>query len=180
MHWLHYGRGGHGYAVGIDFSSAEMGGWSLVPVIYRKEAQCQILEGIYDRIQDDVATALEGQPNSDIEFIAGCLMAHMTGFIAPCFKDPCFAAEEEWRLFRPCFKEQRSGTPPFKYRTAGSLIVPYIDFSLKRECIQKVVMGYQVPDYPTRQSVKMLLESCGIDPDRCMIENSKVPVRGTT
>jgi hypothetical protein len=179
-------EGGRGYALGIDFSVADLEGWSLVPVVYREDEQRRVLQDVYDKVQEEVAELVDRQPAweemdlAKIAFSAGFLMAHVTGFLAPCFKHPCFEAEGEWRLFRPWIEGQftgQTGTFPLNFRTSGSLIVPYTDFCLKPEYICKVVMGYQVPDDPTRESVTFLLRSHGIELSHCHIENSNIPVR---
>jgi predicted transcriptional regulator len=39
-------------------------------------------------------------------------------------------------------------------------------------------MGYQVPEHPVRQSLRLLLREGGIDPAVIAIERSNVPVQG--
>jgi hypothetical protein len=186
VHWLSYGRGGFGYAVGIDSSLLDLAGWSLVPVIYDEAEQRRVLAEIYDKIQVAVATLADtfksAPPIVDmIESIAGDLVADVTGLIAPWYKHPCFAAEEEWRLFRPRV-EGKNVKPermfPLKFRAYRDWVVPYAEFVVKPEAFRKVIMGSQVPDHPTRQSLRLLLRENGIDLATCEIEQSNVPVRG--
>jgi len=185
-HWLHYGRGGHGYALGIDSAAFEVPGWSLVAVIYDRPIQERILASVFDKIQSDAATLADTfKPSSGvvekIETTAGHLFVDVTALLAPCFKDPSFTAEDEWRLFRPRLEGEYVGTEglfPLQFRAHGPLVVPYAEFTVRPEAFKKIIMGYQVPDHPVRQSLRLLLRESGIDPAAFGIERSNVPVRG--
>jgi hypothetical protein len=130
VHWLHYGRGGHGYALGFDSATFEVKGWSLVPVIYDRSSQERILAGVFDKIQETAVTLADTfKPNQavaeKIESTAGHLLVDLTALLAPCFKDRSFDAEEEWRLFWPRLEGEHVGTEdllPLKFRTRGTLI----------------------------------------------------------
>ena len=187
VHWLHYGRSGHGYAVAIDFGALDYTGWSLVPVVYEIADQQRILESLYGGIQHNAATLMHANGGTWDEkdlallvYVAGHLIFDVTRAIAPCFKDPCFSAEEEWRLFRTWVEGRvaEEGKFPLKFRAKQGRIVPYTEFALAPQALKKVVTGYQVPDHPAHQSIRFLLQENGIDPACCAIEHSRVPVQG--
>jgi hypothetical protein len=187
VHWLHYGRSGRGYALAVDFGGVDLRDWSLVPVVYYRAEQHRILSGIYDRVEERaaaVADNLNGETDIDIlafvELTASRMIADVTSIVAPCYKDPCFKAEEEWRLYRCLYEGEhvpREGRFPLLFRNQNGLIVPYTEFRLKTDAFKTVVMGHQVPEHPGRESVRLLLKEADVDLAACQIEHSEVPVR---
>jgi len=187
VHWLHYGRSGRGYALAVDFGKADLKDWSLVPVVYDKADQLRILSGIYDHVEQRAASVAENpQAKADIdilrfvEFTAGRVIADLTSVVAPCYKDPCFKAEEEWRLYRCLYDGDHvppEGRFPLLFRHQNGLVVPYTEFRLKADAFKSVMMGHQIPEYPGRESVRLLLKEAGIDLAACKIEHSDVPVQ---
>jgi hypothetical protein len=187
VHWLHYGRSGRGYALAVDFGETDLKDWSLVPVVYAKADQLRILYGIYDRVEERAAAVADNpQAKGDIDILrfveltAGRLIADVTSVVAPCYKDPCFRAEEEWRLYRCLYDGDHvppEGRFPLLFRNQNGLVVPYTEFRLKADAIKSVVMGHQIPEHPGRESVWLLLKEAGVDLAVCKIEHSEVPVR---
>ena len=157
-------------------------------MIYDENDQRRILADMYEQIEgtaamiaDEFGSSTDRDTLARIEITAGHLLADVTGLLAPCLKDPSFHTEEEWRLFRLWFEGRHFGPEfrfPLEFRRQEDLVVPYTEFSLKAEAIRRLVMGYQVPEHPARQSLRLLLEASGIDPEKCVIEKSNVPVRG--
>jgi hypothetical protein len=187
VHWLHYGRGGHGFAVGLDPKALELPNWSLVPVTYDETAQREMLGAVFDKIEKTAAELVDRpvRPSDDlvskIESTAGHLLMDVSSMLAPCFKHDSFSSEEEWRLFRTTAeseKIQRDKDLHLSFRASGGLVVPYAEFPVAPEGFKKITMGYQVPEHPVVQSLKLLLRESGIDPSHVEIVKSVVPVRG--
>lgn len=176
VHWLSYGRGGYGYAIGIDFTLLDQTDWTLVPVIYDEEKQRQFLREVYDRIITK-ADELEKHYgiSSGIEQIVGQAIVGMTSYYTPRFKHSSFAAEEEWRLFRTRFVDTRVDKLCLKFRAHRDGVLPYTEFPMKLEAIKKIVMGSQLPGSRAEQSLKLLLRQHEVE--NCEIVWSDVPVR---
>jgi hypothetical protein len=184
VHWQEYGRRGHGYALGIDPSAFEVPGWSLAPVIYDRSIQRRILADVFDKIQETAATLADNFRLSPavvkkIESTAGALLVDLTALLAPCLKDRAFDAEDEWRLWRFWLESNKAKQVfPLKFRAHGDLVVPYTEFAVKPDAVKAIIMGYQVPEHPVRQSLRLLLRESGIDPAAVDITRSDVPVLG--
>ena len=187
VHWLHYGRGGHGFALGLDPNALERAKWSLVPVTYDEDDQKRMLATIFDNIQETAANLVDVpvRPTEDlvskIESTAGHLLMDVSSILAPCFKHESFSSEEEWRLFRTTAESEkvtRDKDFHLSFRASQGLIVPYAEFPVGPEAFKKITMGYQVPEYPVRKSLEYLLRESGIDPSSVEIDKSNVPVRG--
>jgi hypothetical protein len=163
-----------------------MTGWSLVPVVYEEVDQRRILERLFDQIQSAAVRLLEtfgatADVVEKIESTVGHLLADVTFLLAPCFKDPSFAAEEEWRIFKTRLEgEGIDDDPlPLKFRGSASQVVPYAEFAFAPRALKAAVLGYQVPEHPVKQSLRLLLKRSGVDPGTIEITRSTVPARGT-
>lgn len=94
-----------------------------------------------------------------------------------------FSEEEEWRIFRldiesPKTSAQYMVTPEF--RAAHGTIIPYTEIELPKGAsspIRKIVLGYQLDEELSRESLRDLLRKAGLPLD-LEIFKSNVPVRG--
>ncbi len=187
VHWLHYGRGGHGYAIGLDPRALDRVNWSLVPVTYERELQEAMMASVFEKIEQKAAALVDEivSPTkelvSEVELTAGHLLGDVSSMLAPCFKHESFKSEEEWRLFRTTAESDattRDEDFRLSFRSSGGLVVPYAEFSLGSDAVRAITMGYQVPEHPSKESFRLLLRENQVDPANVTIGKSGVPVRG--
>jgi hypothetical protein len=135
--WRGYGGSGPSFAVGFDAKKLEAHAlgyrFALHEVKYRKkliesDVRIQLRQTIVD-IRNKMRS---GASMSPLEFAKeeGPFLASSLLMMAPSYKHPKFAAEKEWRLIRHL--PVVSGRPrlPLKFRSSGSLVVPYISLPL--------------------------------------------------
>jgi hypothetical protein len=184
VHWLHYGRQGLGYAIGVASSGIQPADWQSVPVIYDESRQENVLGSIYDIIEEkalEIISRPSRVPPQMIEAVAGELMITTAWAAAPCFKNSAFSEEEEWRVFKlhiesPRISKKHMVIPEF--RAANGRIIPYIDLELPtgdQSPIREIVTGYCIDEAVTSKSLRYLFRKAGL-PDP-IVRKSDVPVR---
>lgn len=169
--WRGYCPSGNGYSIGFTSEQIERSrrdtGFSLVECIYEKDEQKRLIRGlINETLKESNSPDYFNQ-----EFVQ---------YIAPILKDPSFKQEEEWRLI--------SGPKPYdrhvKYRKGRSMIIPYINFELKkdlgRRLISQIIVGPNPHKDLSKRSIKNLLTSKNIicSEPKAVI-NSEIPFRGS-
>jgi hypothetical protein len=150
--WRGYARVGDAYSVGLSKAALQSkGSWELAKVLYSREEQIQLIQGILDEwklAEDEVH-------ESDRRAIIVHGITTLSTVIAS-FKDPSFAGEEEWRMFRH--------TPPegtIKYRASRGHILPYTEIQLEEGDIRLVTQG---PGYfrgANKRAIHDLSHKCG-------------------
>lgn len=186
VHWLHYGRGGFGYALGFDPGCIAQEGWSLVKVIYKGATQKRVILDLLGGFEESTVALLQEYAKTPLDVArlhatAGQLMMNFSAMVAPCFKHSAFEAEEEWRLFKVTIEGQSLATANqlIKFRNVGAIITPYIELPLgDLSCLREIVTGSQVPEDPVNESLRLLLQSLELDPATVKVSKSTVPVRG--
>jgi hypothetical protein len=129
--WRDYGKGVTSYSV--EFEASELVARDaftfrahLFPVIYDQEAQFaitrQFVEELYKR-----AKTFDGQELTDIDRHSLLMAAGAEStFLIGRFKNPAFAAEQEWRLTGYVPLDSRD--PLTQFRTSALGIVPYYEW----------------------------------------------------
>jgi Protein of unknown function (DUF2971) len=155
--WRAYGSRGGGYAMGLNATTASLGGMnprhSLYRVTYNEEQQLRLIRFLLDAYERDVvdfggslsprsfqrATVyLSGErgPNrlrSSFEGAIGELtvaLAEAFVEIACFFKNSHFTEEQEWRLVHRARGTDGEAVFGLNFRCAGSTIVPYVSIPL--------------------------------------------------
>jgi hypothetical protein len=92
------------------------------------------------------------------------------------FKNPVFEEEQEWRIMNLPYSGIEK-TALVRFRVTGGSIIPYIELSITREVISRIVQGPSLHPVLGRMAVKMLLAESGFDSET-PFELSKIPLRG--
>ena len=185
--WLHYGRGGDGYALGFDADGLRPAA-DLIKVIYDRDQQRSTLTRIIDAIEERAMTLIRKLPSEDAEGgveAAAQLLAITIWGKAPWMKDPAFKSENEWRLVLlerrgQMIQPQKNGLKPF-YRVSGNKIVPYYELSdlrggKRKISLKSITVGSKVDFNLARSSITHLLSNLGFD-ESTPIGRSSVPLQ---
>ena len=180
VHWLHYGRGGTGYALAFDPRLIEQAPFDLYGVIYdpaRQSAAIQSLVRVMFATTQELRAAAASPELSEIA-------AHMTATylraLAVRFKHPSFRAEGEWRLITHDLlidgQPVEDGIPlDTLYRTVAGRIVPYKEYSPTGFDPSRLVMGASAAMTAHDRGLAQLLEAAGCATLR--VSRSAVAVR---
>lgn len=199
--WRAYGGRGGGYAIGLDFFHLVR----FLPircflrkVIYCREEQVQIINGVIDEICTLIGEMTKGQTaqqaDSDNTLPQFCLFLNriLREYIF-CFKHPEFTQEQEWRLVhvRSCnpVLDREADFADLKFRTFDGNVIPFIDMSLSNSVgasrqdsfgvsfpIQELVIGPTLNADLNRESATILLTK--MNPDHIpIIRKSGIPLR---
>jgi len=171
FHWMHYGKAGRGYALELQFApntsfeDSSKPAWAIRPILYEPKHQTQAIR----RILQAFATVLDRLPVGSVDAgQAAVLLLVGLANLAVGMKDPSFRHEEEWRLFL------LFATPDVKvkFRARGSMVVPFVDFSLET-ALHRVVVGNQLSK-AHEETVYHAMRSYGFTP---RVLRSKVPAQ---
>lgn len=193
-HWLHYGRGGDGFALGFEPGTLQQVPFDLARVLYQENEQRNAIERIIDNVErtltNVVSSASREQQLHATRVGAHMVAAHLWA-LAPRLKNPAFGEEEEWRLLmyqlmggpQLQLKGRRFGNgraiPLQKgYRPVDGRIVPHqvLSFSETRLPLVEIVLGASLTIEPDDPGLRFFLEDLMPDqPIRLM--RSDVPVR---
>lgn len=142
--WRGYGSGG-GFAVGFPTAStqtlqflANTNGFVWVEVAYDDRDKIVASEALIDELLERRERLRSGQSGPDAGEAESLAVINAMVLLAGMMKDSSFREEKEWRL---CTLPRGDSTP--KYRSARSLIVPYLEVKFT-EATQKeihVVVG---------------------------------------
>ena len=99
--WLHYGRSGHGVAIGFSSSIAETVRYDLLKVDYIPDSQKNSILRLFRAGTSAIEAHSERSDNEEKAVIIG-MTAHLvslyTRLLAVGMKHPSFAEEDEWRM----------------------------------------------------------------------------------
>lgn len=182
-HWLHYGRLGAGVAMGFDSAALRGLYLDVVPVIYRRDEQENLVKALIERIALEFTSWFPKMANESEQQALAFLAAHLTAtnirLLAVRMKPPSFDSEEEWRLVLYDAYPPPSGAPvgpaPM-FRVSHDRIVPYLDLRVHPLPIAKVVLGASCRMRDNDSALRLLFErnNGGLIPG---IETSQVLVR---
>jgi hypothetical protein len=176
LQWLHYGRAGHGYAIGFDAHVLSAGRFALRRIIYDEDRQARLLAQVIRLFQDVLGPAASPQR---LEAAAVACAAALKG-LASRVKSPHFRGEDEWRLVtlaidgafvRP--RPDADPEPTVQFRAVNDRVVPYVVAEFSRQSVRDVVLGHSVGD--TDAAVKATLNRAGWTTAR--VHRSPVKVR---
>jgi hypothetical protein len=167
--WRAYTPNGLGTAIGLsndfvfnkmitdkngDYESGSLIGDFLYPVIYEKNQQTE-----YAKLIIEKCLSHWDSPES--------ISRIMREYI-PFIKHPAFSEEKEWRIVVP---DEITAT---YFRAAKNYLVPYIEYSVKKESIKKINIGPNPEFNLCELSINMYLKKKGVD---AKITHSKIPYR---
>lgn len=187
--WRGYGRGGDGYAIGIDAASLvakreSMGEFFFGKVEYDSDRQRQLLALVIETLVSGVAPHVAAEPSATkAAALDECarLMRRVLWFALVTFKDPTFVSEQEWRVIS--ILSHRESETRVKLRAAGNRLAPYLDLDFKQSKalpegkipIVEVRHGPTLQPAMAKAGLKLLLRRYGY-PD-AVVEGSQIPLR---
>jgi hypothetical protein len=187
--WRGYGRGGDGYAIGIDAGHLvakreSMGNFFFGKVEYDPERQRALLAAVIERLVAGVAVHVAAaSPKAKVAVLDECarLMRRVLWFALVTFKDPTFASEQEWRVISTL--SHRESEARVRLRAAGNRLAPYLelDFKPSQEEPSGKIPIVEVRHGPTLQpamakaGLKLLLRRYGYP--GAGVEGSQIPLR---
>jgi hypothetical protein len=186
-HWLHYGRGGAGYAIGFDPTRLTTARTHLWRVTYMPAEQRRMLGTMIDALEEkflELASGQEAKMKGGVERVAAHVLADTIWASAGRMKHYAFETENEWRLvslgLQGKYVQQVGEPPPLEFRPTGSTIVPYYPIHYKGKPeglpLRSIIVGSRV-DFPRAEmSLRHLLRQHGYD-EGLPIERSKVPLQ---
>lgn len=182
--WFHYGRSGHGVAIGVASSAIATVGYELVKVDYDLGSQRARLDRLLDTGAAAIAAQTGALPEAErgrtVARVAHLVAAHIP-LLAVQMKHPSFAEEEEWRMvthyrsLNGTRLEQGAHKREVKFRPIEDRIAPYeeLDFgTAPPHLIQEVVLGHA--SSASVDAIRLLLVEKGAN---ARVRRSEVPVR---
>jgi len=175
--WRAYGSGSGGYSIGFNVSNLiklkNLNNDDLVKVEYGLEKQKQIMSRFIDKsLIDDFNTESTRYMGESVKedgtrccnFLAlavgGDFIKDLYS-IAPCFKDPSFKEESEWKLI--------SRIPPkdICFRTNQTMLVPYknLDLGEKSDYLTSITIAPNLHMDLSIKAVKMLMSKFSYNKD---------------
>jgi hypothetical protein len=190
LHWLHYGRGGDGYAIEIRSNALEAeratpihGGraFLLSRVEYDRDRQMSAFAKVFD-VYEALATRVDPARWGEgftLELSAAAILLTF----AMRMKDARFAPEDEWRITYvhsgPPRGPMRTDRPQVESRAVQNRIVPFVRRKLLGDgCpFTSVVYGGRVDGRVAKSSLRCLLRLAGDAKDDVTIGPSKIPLQ---
>jgi hypothetical protein len=187
--WRGYGKGGDGYAIGIDpprlwakFESA--GAYYFGKIDYEPKRQREILAAVIGKLVDGVVPHVAVTPEEHRDAaLDECsrLLRRVLWFALVTFKDPTFRSEEEWRVIQ--LLSHSESEERIRMRASGNRLVPYIELDFKqseaapagRIPIVEVRHGPTLHPTAAKAGVSMLLQRNGYRDVK--VEGSVIPLR---
>lgn len=169
--WLHYGRSGHGVALGFSPDIATALGMDLCSVDYDPQSQRTRIASLLDS-----AHAALGPSPTQEQIREGAHLASMyISWLAVRFKHPSFVEEDEWRLSSQVIVKggQIQDQSVLKFRESAGRLVPYEERVFNDASLLKlVVVGFSSTTTP--EAARLMLVNHGY---RASATRSDVPVR---
>ena len=193
-HWLHYGRGGDGYALG--FRGADLAiprGLELFEVLYDPAQQRAFIADMTAAYEERILKLAEGRPKR-MKWLACNAAAHILADTiwakAGWMKNPVFKREREWRLYSLHLRnlDEDLGTDagidfPMRFRAQGNKVIPYFEIDYRRFGVAKrmpltsVTVGSRVNFSMAERSLRFLLRESGYNDADVAIRRSRVPLQ---
>ncbi len=182
--WLHYGRSGHGVAIGFSPSLAATVNYDLFKVDYTEQAQRASMLRLFQAGASAIASEERHLTVDELGRTAR-MTAYFTSLyvrmLAVLMKHPSFSDEDEWRMVahdisqngQRLTKGTRNG--PVKFRKSGDRIIPYeqLNFGAGGQgLIKEIIVGHSSP--LSVDAIRLLALENGDDAVVC---RSEVPVR---
>ena len=188
-HWLNYGRGGNGYALGFHGDQIKMPAVDPVRVIYDREEQMRMIASIVEELEEkflSLAHGREANIQARTREAAAHVLADTIWAKAAWMKDPAFATEREWRLISMDIQGSKIpkdiGTPvSMEFRSQENRIVPYLvidyaRFGSGKLPLASITVGSRVDLQIATQSLRHLLRKKEYD-ESLPIVSSGVPLQ---
>jgi len=185
--WLHYGRSGTGYALGLDSNGLQNEHRKLIRVLYQIPEQQRLVGDAVALIQTRFLGLAEGRTDDDqsrIVALAADICSLTLRALVSRLKHPSFAEEKEWRLV--FFDYRGKGIqedPPGKFdrgfRASGSRIIPYLIVPYRKFGglpLSEIILGYGVDLEAAVGAIRYILRNEEFN-SNVLIGQSTVPVR---
>lgn len=182
--WLHYGRSGHGVAIGFSSSIAETVRYDLLKVDYVPESQKDSFLRLFQAGASAIEAHIERVDKEEQAVIIG-MTAHLislyTRLLAVGMKHPSFVEEDEWRMVAHSLLQngtdiaKTAESRPTKFRKTGERIAPYEELNFgsgSLGLIKEIILGHA--SALSVDAIRLLSIESG---DRLAISRSEVPVR---
>jgi len=182
--WLHYGRGGDGYAIEFATSGLELEPFDLAKVIYRREDQRSVIETMVAALENaflDLGFRRDVHTKAATCISAARLLAWTLLVLSARFKNPAFESENEWRLITmhhdgPMVDRTAFTPSEMNFRALGNRVVPFICTPHKELPVRSVCVGSKVDLAGATQAIRLLTAS-GKYPEPIRVWPSSVPLR---
>ncbi|MFA5824040.1 MAG: DUF2971 domain-containing protein [Thermodesulfovibrionales bacterium] len=165
--WRGYCNTGAGFCIGFDTAKlkeiVDEKNLSLFQCVYDMNLQTNLIREILLQSMEKLSTVELNETVSEF------LLKFMR--IAPIMKDPSFQEEEEWRIV---LHPPRTSIGELRFREGKSMLIPYIETTLQKQLICEIVIGPTPHEDLSRQSLKALMHSNGIN---CKLSKSDIPYR---
>jgi hypothetical protein len=182
--WLHYGRSGHGVAIGFSSSIAKAVRYDLFQVDYTPKSQEERILRLF-RTGASVIEAHGQRSDKKEQAVVVAMTAHLislyTRILAVGLKHPSFSDEDEWRMvahgisYNGKSLENGFESREVMFRTSCERIVPYEELnfgSSESGSIKEVILGYS--SALSVEAIRLLTLKYG---DDVLVSRSEVPVR---
>jgi hypothetical protein len=182
--WFHYGRSGHGVALGVSSSTIATVGYDLTKVDYDLGSQRTRMARLLDAGAGVLAAQTRELPDDErarrVARVAHLVASHIP-LLAVQMKHPSFAEEEEWRMvthyrsLNGARLEQGAQKREVKFRQLEDRVVPYEELDLGAatpHLIREVVLGHA--SSASVDAIRLLLVESGAN---ARVRRSEVPVR---
>lgn len=185
--WRAYADDGAGYSVGFETRLMAQEQLSLVPVIYDREKQIDIIRNIVE----DGCEVLEEYGSLDGLTKGESFLQKFESFarntLAPfllAFKDNAFEAESEWRAVYQTMNiadMPELGLADIEFRASPSGVLPYVELEIGGDDeplpISSIRLGPQVSPGLQKDAISTLLQMERTDSHMIEINESEIPLR---
>ncbi len=182
--WLHYGRSGHGVALGFSSSIAPAVHYDLFRVDYTRQSQEESMLRLFQvgaSALEAGGTHLTAEEQTSTARMTAYFVSMYTRMLAVVLKHPSFEDEDEWRMVahdisrngQSLTKVTRNG--PVKFRMSGERIIPYEELNFGAGgagLLKEVILGHA--SALSADAVRLLAVDNG---DDVVVTRSEVPVR---
>jgi len=176
LQWLHYGSSGTGFAIGFRSSSLSSPQFVLRRVIYEVDRQRRLVVTATETFRSRLGPAASQR---QIEAAAVACAVSLRA-LAGRMMDPCFEAEQEWRLTTSSMNGTHVAADPdglpqpkTRFRCVRGRIVPYVVRQFEALPICEAVIGFSAPD--SDDDIRGVLHRAGCGD--AIVRRSSIPVR---
>ena len=175
--WRSYADAGGGFALGFSGASlCGLRGWT-VPIDYTRDRQLKLAREVIDIHVQQLASHADVDDETareDFIRVSNSLM-FLLSLLLFRFKHRAFEEEREYRLAFPVIGGTTFEGHPIKFRSAGTLIKPYVEVDFSSVDLDEVRYGPTTNPALTERWLGLALEGSGYR--RTVVRASGVPMR---
>lgn len=175
--WSQYGAGGDGCSIGFDYDSIATAYGVVGQCIYGKNDASTHLKGFLHLSRKGAVTNLNGSQLSgeQINEIKEATINDTIISTCLCVKHNAYKHENETRGIIHVGEDKYKVV---NFRCRSGFIIPYVQISLPKNAVRKIVIGPTLNGSITMKSIKQMLLIRGYNIDAIEVVNSNVPYRG--